>query len=215
GSAIALAAADPAAGIAGGAALFGLSSAGDTYDEAKKQGASDETAQAAAQLSGMANAALGSLPIANVLKPFEKIMPQAAGLGIKILAQAAQNGLVFAGVGEAQQYIGEQIAKLYDPKAGYSPSVERLISEFAAGAILGSLHAGLAGGHGQSSEDTGQSKQTGETSQNPPGTQGLPPPGEAGAGAQAGGGPQPQPGTGGAGAGAQEGVGARSSFRKP
>src|SRR5262249_22812283 len=45
--------------------------------------------------------------------------------------------IVFTGIGEAQTYIGDQLAKMYDPKAGYSPSMERMITEFATGAVLG------------------------------------------------------------------------------
>jgi N12 class adenine-specific DNA methylase len=140
---LALGMVDPAAGIAGGAAMFGFSSAGDTYDAAIEKGASEDTAREAAMLSGAANAALGTLPIASVLAPFKKLLPEGAGLGMRILSEAAQNGVVFASVGEAQEYIGQQIAKMYDPKAGYSFNTERLISELLAGGALGTLHAAL------------------------------------------------------------------------
>ena len=76
---------DPAAAIAGGAAIFGLSSAADTYDAAKAKGADEATAREAAGLSGAANAAIGVLPIGNVLKPFAKFMPEASGLAVRIL----------------------------------------------------------------------------------------------------------------------------------
>ena len=172
---LALGALNPVAGIAGGAALFGASSAEDTYEEAKKHGASDETASQAALLSGAVNAALGSLPIASVLQPVAKILPQASGYIMQILAQAAKDGIVFASVGEAQQYIGEQIAKMYDPNAGYSFSTERLISEFLAGGALGGLHAAFRRGEAQ--PDTRRDWNTPNVDDITPGARtGLPPP---------------------------------------
>ena len=137
---------DPAAAIAGGAAIFGLSSAADTYDAAKAKGADEATAREAAGLSGAANAAIGVLPIGNVLKPFAKFMPEASGLAVRILAQAGQNGVTFGSIGEVQHFLGQEIAKLYDSQAGYDlpfttkEATERLIGELGAGAVLGTGH---------------------------------------------------------------------------
>jgi N12 class adenine-specific DNA methylase len=138
---VALGALNPEAAIAGGAALFGGSGSQDTYEAAIAHGADQETASAAANLSGLANAALGSAPIGLVLRPFQKFMPAASGYAVRMLAQAAQNGVVFAGIGEAQEYIGEQIAKAYDPKAGYSLDANRLIVSLLSGGLLGAGHA--------------------------------------------------------------------------
>lgn len=214
---VAMGAIDPALGIAGTAAIFGASSAEDTYEEAKNHGADDATATKAAGISGLVNAGLGSLPVANVLKPFARFMPKAAGLGMQILAQAVQNGVTFASVGEAQQYLGAQIAKMYDPKAGYSPDLERVIADFGAGAVLGAMHAAW---HGKPAKPQQESQaQPQPTSQPQPGQVGLPPPeqtatGTAGApgpgdtagdttGAPGGPAPEPNGGPGGAGATAQ------------
>ena len=177
---------DPIAGIAGGAAMFGLSGAGDTYEEAIKHGASEETARQAATLSGVVNTVLGGLPVASVFKPFTKFMPEASGLGMRILYQAAQNGIVFGSVGEAQEYLGQQIAKMYDPSAGYSFSTERLIGELIAGGALGALHASLEKHEAQQANaGKGAGTQQGEAQPQPQpqpgeggGERGLPPGGE-------------------------------------
>ena len=146
GSIIALGAIDPAAAMAGGAALFGFSGAADTYNAAKAKGASEDTAMEAASLSGAVNTALGVIPVGNVLRPFAKFMPEASGWAMRVLAQAAQNGITFGGVAEAQNYLGQQVAKLYDKDAGYDMpfttrmATERLLGELAAGALLGGFH---------------------------------------------------------------------------
>lgn len=109
---IAMGVVNPVVGLVGNAAMFGLSGAGDAYDAAKKAGASDHEASEAASISGAASAALGSLPVASVLKPFTSAVTK--GIAMRILAQAAENGVVFTGVGEAQNYIDQQIApKVY------------------------------------------------------------------------------------------------------
>jgi hypothetical protein len=151
--------AGPGAAIAGGAAMFGLSGAGETYSHAIKSGASEETAHEAAVLSGAANAALGSIPIAKVLSPFKAIMPQATGLAMRVLAKAAEDGIVFGTVGEAQAFIGAQISRLYDKQngilAGYKlpfterEATDRLIANLATGAIVG----GTVGAFGKGPPD--------------------------------------------------------------
>ena len=117
----------PGAALAGGAALFGLSSAQDTYEEAKTKGADETTAQQAASMSGAVNAVLGMAPIGDVLAPIAKVVPeklaqQMSGWAMQALVRAGESGAVFAGVGEAQQYLGQQIAQQYDPNAHHSGS---------------------------------------------------------------------------------------------
>src|SRR6202035_1146411 len=67
--------------------------------------------------------------------------PEASGLAMRILAKAAEDGIVFMGVGEAQEYIGQQIAKMYDhdPNAGYSFDLQRIANEFLTGALRGAV----------------------------------------------------------------------------
>jgi hypothetical protein len=185
GTYLVLGAINPMLGIAGGAAMMGLSSAADTYAEAKKHGASEATATQAAQQMGEISAALGSLPIGAVFAPIKAYMPEAAGLAARVLADAAKDGLVFAGVGEAQEYLGQKIAAMYDPNAGYSPKLERLLTNLGIGAIVGGGHAALG--------DLGAAKAPQQQAQ-APGTQ------AGGAAAQGGVAPQAPPGTGGAGA---------------
>jgi hypothetical protein len=141
--------ADPVLAMAGGAALFGASSAEETYEAAKKNGASDETAANAASLNGVVMGALGATNVGLILQPFKKFLPEASGLGVRILYQAIESGITFTGVGEAQEYLGQQIAKMYDPNAGYSFNTERLISEFLAGGALGGLHAAFRRGEAE------------------------------------------------------------------
>ena len=87
GPILAISAADPAAGLALGAAHFGLGGIGETYDAAKAKGADEATAREAAALNGALNAALGVIPVGNVLKPFLSWAPEAAPWAIRKLAQ--------------------------------------------------------------------------------------------------------------------------------
>jgi hypothetical protein len=141
------------AATVGTAATLGASSAEDTYEAAKAHGADDKTALAESQLAGAVNTVLGGLPLGNVLAPIGKIIPKAVqpyvtGWAMQTLAKAAESGAVFATVGEAQEFLGQQIASLYDPKdAGYIKNFEwqRLASELMAGAVLGGAHGAFAG----------------------------------------------------------------------
>jgi hypothetical protein len=42
-----------------------------------------------------------------------------------------------ATLGEAQQYLLQQVAKQHDPQAGYSPNAKRIISSLITGTALG------------------------------------------------------------------------------
>ena len=134
------------AALAAGAALFGLSSQQDTYEDAINHGSDEATARKAASISGGVNAALGIAPVGNVLHPFTKFMPEASGWAMRMLARAGQNSVTFGTVAEAQNYLGQQVAKLYNSEAGYDlpfttkMATERLMGELLAGAIVGGSH---------------------------------------------------------------------------
>lgn len=124
-----------------GAGVFASSSAGQTFDEAKAHGASDEDAAKAAGLSGLVGGALGVLPLGAVLSPVRRVAPGLVGWAATKLAQAAKSGIVFTSVGEAQNYIEQEIAKdYYDPTAHYSPDAKRMMASFIGGGVLGAVH---------------------------------------------------------------------------
>jgi hypothetical protein len=106
----------PEAAIPIGGAMFGLTGAADTYEDARKKGASPEDAMTSAGLSGAVNAALGTVNLGFVLKPIQKFMPETESLAIKLLARAGQSGVTFTGIGEAQEFLGQQIGKIYNPQ---------------------------------------------------------------------------------------------------
>lgn len=133
-----------ARGIAGlaatgiGAGQMGLIGAAEQGERARKAGASPETAREAAIWGAVGNATLGLLPFHMILKPLERASPAIKDWAVTKLQAAAKSGVTFAGIGEAQSWLGEEIAKdLYDPKAGYSFDVERAYVGLLSGAVLG------------------------------------------------------------------------------
>jgi Inorganic Pyrophosphatase len=132
---------DPGLGLIAGAGGMSLTSAGQTYEAAKAKGASDGDAAEAAGISGVIGGALGILPLGAVMKPIEQASPGIKGYVAAKLAQAGISGTTFATIGEAQEYLTQQIAKhYYDPQAGYSPDATRAIANFVGGGALGSMH---------------------------------------------------------------------------
>jgi hypothetical protein len=182
--------------VLAGAAGMGLTSAGQTYQAAKEKGASDADAAEAAGLSGVVGGALGALPLSAVMRPITQNAPGLAGYAVAKLAQAAQSGVTFATVGEAQEYLGEQIAKeYYDKDAGYAKNftIKRLIAELAGG-ILGMFHP-LHKGETPPEAPAAEAPQPDAQARAP--AEGLPPPGEEQpAGAQSTDAPPPGPDTG-------------------
>jgi predicted RNA methylase len=194
--------AGPLAGTAIGAAAMGVQAAGDEFDRAKAAGASDDQAAKAAGLSAELNTAAGLVPMHAVLKPVEDIAPQLTGRAWAMLRRATESGLTFAGAGEAQHYLGEQLAKEYDPNAGYDFDIKRLAGELIGGAAFGAMHGAIP----PRESATYRWTRPGETDAGPdigPGS------GAAGGGAPGGGpGAGPGAGAGGPGAGAAAGTGA-------
>jgi len=131
----------PEVGLILGAAGMGSQTAGDTFQRAKEKGVSDEQAVKSAGWSGAVGAALGTLPLAAVFKPVSQAAPGFTAWMAAKLVQAGQSGITFATVGEAQEYLLQQIAKeQYDPQAGYSPDAKRVIASLLTGGILGTFH---------------------------------------------------------------------------
>jgi GNAT superfamily N-acetyltransferase len=130
----------PEAGLLATAGLAGLQATGQTFQEALDKGATEEQAAKAAGISGVVNWGLGSVPLGTALAPVRRFAPGMAGWAATKLAQAAKSGATFAGLGEVQAYLHEQIAKeFYDPKAGYSPDVQRLLVNLAGGSVVGAF----------------------------------------------------------------------------
>jgi hypothetical protein len=68
-----------------------------------------------------------------------------------LIAKVASSSAAFATAGEAQEAILQQIAKDYDPKAGYTVDQKRIIAALILGAGMGGLHHAF--------EDRGQQPQ--------------------------------------------------------
>lgn len=131
----------PEAGLVLGATGMGAQTAGSTFEAAKAKGASDEKAATAAGWAGGIGAALGTLPLGAVFKPVSAASDTWKAWFAAKLVQAGQSGVTFAGVGEAQEYLLQQVAKeQYDPQAGYSPDAKRVIASLLTGSVLGTLH---------------------------------------------------------------------------
>ncbi len=179
--------AGPLAGLSAAAAGMGLDTYGQTYEKAKEHGADEETARRVALDAAGVAGVLGSLPLG------------AGKLAKGLLAKMGTSGIAFAGAGEMQEYLLQQIEKTYDPKAGYSADAKRIIAALILGAGMGGLHHAF---------EPGQQPQP----QQPPGAQ----PGQAPGGALPGGGPQPGPGAGPQpGTGPQPGPNARNNQSGP
>lgn len=134
---------NPVVGLAAGAAGMGLDTYGKTYEDAKSKGATDEEAHKAADMSSAISGLLGALPL------------PAARLVKGLLAKAAVSGIAFAGSGELQEWLLQEVAKTYDPKAGYSPDAKRVIAELILGAGVGGLHHAFED-HGQPPPQNGK-----------------------------------------------------------
>lgn len=189
----------PELGLVAAGGIMGAQSAGSTFDRAKKAGATDEKAAEAAGLSGVVNGAMGVLPVGVILGPAKEMAPGLVGRLWAALDHAAKSGVTFAGVGEAQHFVGEQLAKDYDPNAKYDFDYKRLIAEFLGGAALGGAHTMFQGrpeapaaAQQPGAGAAGEQAQPGPQPQRPPG--GLPPPGpEATSAGDAGAQARPQP----------------------
>ncbi len=124
----ALTAADPALGIAAGFTGMSASTYGHVYEDALAKGADEATARSAAAKAAGAAGVLGSLPLGS------------GKLAQSLIGKIATSGISFASANEASEYVLQQIAKDYDPKAGYSPEAKRIIASLITGGLLGGLH---------------------------------------------------------------------------
>jgi hypothetical protein len=126
--------------LAAGAIIFGATSAAGTFDEALLKGADENTASKAAGLSALVGGGLGVIPLRTVLAPVGAYSPGLKGWAAAKLEQGLRSGIVFSTVGEAQEFLGRQIAKtFYDPEAGYTPDIQRILGSFIGGGIIGTI----------------------------------------------------------------------------
>jgi hypothetical protein len=152
-----------------GASLFAASSAGSEFDKAIHSlaeqtrdaaafgGATPEEQQAAydhalttpenlsrashaAGLSALVGGSIGVLPLGVILRPVSREAPGLMGWAAAKLQQAVQSGAVFSSVGEAQHYLGQEIAKEYDPNARYEFDPKRVTASLIAGGAFGVVH---------------------------------------------------------------------------
>jgi N12 class adenine-specific DNA methylase len=133
--------------VVAGAGLLGLSSAAATFDKGIADGATPEQAASASGLTGAVNTVAGALPIGVVLQPLVRASPGLMGWATALLTRAINDGIVFTGIGEAQEYVAAQIAShYYDPevakKSEYKEDLNRVVGEFATGGIAG-IFSGL------------------------------------------------------------------------
>jgi hypothetical protein len=160
----------PAVGMAAGFTGMAASTFGDVYDAATKAGKTDDEARTAATKAALVSGVLGSLPLG------------AGKYAQSLIAKMAVSSAAFATAGEAQEAILQQIAKDYDPKAGYSLDQKRLIAELILGAGMGGLHHGF--------DDRQQPQQPQPDAAGPQPTAGAIPPGGTGPQPNADAGPQ-------------------------
>lgn len=123
-----------------GAGQMGAMEANKIAKEAKEKGANPDVIKNAAQSGFLVNTALGLLPFGMIMKPIERRAPGLQEWAIARLKSSAEAGLVFGTVGEAQAWLGSEIAKhFYDPSATYAPEMERILVGMGAGAALGAI----------------------------------------------------------------------------
>jgi N12 class adenine-specific DNA methylase len=130
--------------VLAGAGMMGLSSSASTFDKGIADGATPEQAAKVSGLTAIVNTAAGALPVGVVLQPLARSSPGLMGWATSILTRAVNDGIIFTGIGEAQEYIAAQLAShYYDPevakKSEYKEDINRVISEFATGAIAGGV----------------------------------------------------------------------------
>jgi N12 class adenine-specific DNA methylase len=178
----------PEVGVPIAAAQMGLMSASGQAEAARKalgdKAATPEgekTVQEAAQLGAVSGTALGAIPFHAITRPIQRSAPGLMPWVAAKLRQAAKNGLTFAGVNEAQEWLGKEIAKeFYDPEAGYSPDVVRIVSSLAGGAALGLPHPvgkpGIPEGARPAAKPQAQPQERQEPTVSAPGTKPEPPP---------------------------------------
>lgn len=169
-------AAGPLVGLPAAATGMALDTYGSVFEASKAAGKTDDEAAATAGKSALAAGVLGSLPLG------------AGKYAQSLIAKMAVSSAAFATLGEAQEAILQEIAKDYDPKAGYTFDQKRLIAELILGAGMGGLHHAFERGQPQPQPAPGAAPPGATPGVNP----GLPP-GGPGPGAGAGG---PQPGAG-------------------
>ena len=158
----------PEAGWLVGASQQGMQAAGATFDDAIAHGASEEDAAKAAGLSALVGAGLGAVPLSRVLAPVRASAPSLMGWAAAKLDQALRSGATFAGIGEAQDYLRQEIAKAYyDPNAKYSPDIERVLINLIGGGAIGTLGP-TRGGEAPESKRNDQPPHNDKTLQPPP-----------------------------------------------
>ena len=128
----------PELGMLAGIGQIASSAAGETFDAATAKGASPEQAARAAGLSAIVNGGLGAVRLDRVLAPVQSAAPGLVGWAAAKLEQGLRSGVTFAGTGEAQAWLGAEIAKhFYDPQAGYKPDIERVLANLTGGFAVG------------------------------------------------------------------------------
>ena len=132
--------ASPAVGVGLGMTQMGLSGAHEQAEAARAKGATPEQTAEAARQGFYLGAGAGALPLHAALRPVERLAPGIADWARARLQHAVQSGVTFATLGEAQTYLGQQIAQnYYDPEAGYSPDIKRVLGSLLGGAFLGGM----------------------------------------------------------------------------
>jgi len=130
----------PEAAVGLGMAGMGLSSAHEQAEAARAKNASPEAVAEAARMGFYSGAAAGAVPLHAVMTPVERLAPGIADWARARLQHAAQTGVAFATLGEAQTWLGQQIAQnFYDPEAGYSLDIQRVLGGLLGGAFLGGM----------------------------------------------------------------------------
>lgn len=125
-------------GLPGLAIQMGAAGGGQTGEEARAAGASEETVATASTASFALNALLGIAPFHLLMKPVQAAAPGLAPLiGAKV-GQAAKSAGIFAGVGEVQNVLNAALAReLYNPSAQYHLDAMQIAANAIFGGALG------------------------------------------------------------------------------
>lgn len=118
---------------------------------AEAKGAPTAERQKAELLGGVTDAAAGlagGAVAGKLLAPLARTAPEFSNFISTLLKNAAREGIAFTGIGEAQHYLDQQIAKqFYDPEAEYHLEANRVLTSFISGGIFGGAKSALGGGY--------------------------------------------------------------------
>ncbi len=129
----------PLEALALGSAQMGLGEAAKQGDQAQAAGADPSATNKAVTQGAGLGAVLGVIfpGVAKVLAPMARTSPGVLDWARSMLKNAALEGVTFAGVNEAQNYLSAQIAKGYDANSQWVFDPKAALAALATGGLIG------------------------------------------------------------------------------